>query len=428
MRWLPDLKARFPSLMRAGGIVFAGDVLSKFLTFLITIFLLRVVTPADYMLFGVFITILAACNQLTDLGLHQSFVKFYAYYRGVDDRRAQAHLALGFRLKAVMTIATSVVMFFAAPVLARSVFLNGQLELPIRVVGIAVASNGIHEFLQAVFQGRQEYGILTAIRLIEAVGKVIAIYLLFMVFHRSIDSVYIVYALAPIPAILLAVSYLRRDLFDSGGHAPREIFSELFQFGRWMMVASFATMLLMRIDVFMVTPMLSSTPDEVGYYAAAVRLCTPLIVLAGSVSTVFYPKAMALRNYEELRQYVRRTLKVTLPMAGVSLLYLGAVVFAAPHLFPKYVAALPIFAVLWCGYVWTILGNPLTMLVMSINKASTVAAIGMAQLALTIVSHAVFIRHFRGMGAAVSTLLMWLLAGTASLAYLYMHRRSIDTA
>ena len=76
----------------------------------------------------------------------------------------------------------------------------------------------------------------------------------------------------------------------------KDIGRKVLGFGKWMMVTSFATMFLMRLDVFMISPMLADRPEEAGLYIAATKLCTPLIVLAGSVSTVFFPKAMELRT------------------------------------------------------------------------------------------------------------------------------------
>jgi Na+-driven multidrug efflux pump len=127
-----------------------------------------------------------------------------------------------------------------------------------------------------------------------------------------------------------------------------------------------------------------------------------------------------------MKSYIRGTFRVTVPLVLLSLIYLAAMLLITPAAFPKYVDAMPYFLVLWIGYAWTILGNPLTILVLSINRADAAMYISLGQLALTVVSHYLFITRLGAMGAAVSTVLMWFLAGTVSLWYLYVNRREIE--
>jgi O-antigen/teichoic acid export membrane protein len=187
-----------------------------------------------------------------------------------------------------------------------------------------------------------------------------------------------------------------------------------------------ATMFLMRLDVFMISPLLADQPGEAGLYIAATKLCTPLIVLAGSVSTVFFPKAMELRSVDAMASYIRRTLSVSLPVTAVGLVYLFALYLFIPSYFPAYADSLPLFSVLFVGYAWTIIGNPVTMLILSINRARTATWIALAQLLLTLLSHYYFITRMGSMGAALSSVLVWFAAGTVTMTYIYLKRHEIE--
>jgi O-antigen/teichoic acid export membrane protein len=421
------LRAMIPLGAKDASIVFFGDVSSKFLTFLITLSMLALLTPHEYKLYGLFITVLAAINQFTDSGLHQSFIRFYALYKRDNAARAQAHYRFALTAKSVITLMTAVLLYLCADFVAVTLLRTPALVTPLRIMTVAVVGGGLMEFILAVLQARQEFTRFTFIRILEAAIKTGLIYAAILFSMFSLDVVYASYAIAPLVVAVIAVwfvstlrSRVRCDWKDIG--------REVLGFGKWMMITSFATMFLMRLDVFMISPMLADRPEEAGLYIAATRLCTPLIVLAGSVSTVFFPKAMELRTLAEMQRYLGRTFAVSLPVTGIGLLYVIAMYFVTPVYFPNYTASLPLFAILFIGYAWTIIGNPITMLMLSIGRERMGTWIALGQLLLTVVSHYWFIGHMGSTGAAVSSVLVWFAAGIVSMLFIYLHRGEVETA
>lgn len=405
-----------------------GDILAKSLTFLITLLLLRLVTPDEYAIYGLFITILAAANQFTDSGLHQSFIRFHALYHTDQRARAAQHFHVAFRGKLLILLATSIVLAVGAEWIGATLLGTPAIVAPVRLLAIGVFGSGMFEFAQAAFQARQQFRALTAMRVAEGAGKIAIIACVIALGWFSLEIVFWTYVAVPLIVGIFGMHAVVTHTDRAVSKGWREVARELYTFGKWMMLTSFATMFLMRLDVFMVAPMLADNPRDVGLYNAAVRLCTPLIVLTGSVSTVFFPKAMALRTRGQMRGYVRKTLQVTLPLVAASLLYLAAIWLALPRWFPNYVDAFPIFALLFLGYAWTIIGNPLTMLMLSMNRAQIVAGISLAQLVVTLASHYVFITLMGVMGAALSTVLVWFLAGGISMLYIYRRRERFEVS
>ena len=427
MRWRDTIAQLLPAHARESGIVFTGDVLSKFLTFVITMLLMKLVTPSEYALYGVFIAVLATVNQFTDSGLQTSLIRFQALYQNLDPERASSHLRFAWNVKWIVLLGTGTAMLLLARPLAFDAFQNAALEYPFRLLSFGIIGNGLYEFMQAVFIARQKFGTLSVLRISEGGGKLLFILASLAVGSFSLDTVFIAYVVVPGIIGLVGV-FLARRLWVRMANNWRVIGREIFGFGKWMMLSSFATMLLIRLDIFVLGPMLHDRPDEIGLYSAAVRLCTPLMVLTGSVATLFLPKALGLRSMAEMRSYIRRSLQVTIPLIALCGVYAIAVCIAIPAYFPKYASAIPYFLVLFVGYAWTIVGNPLTTLVLSINRAHVVTIISIAQLFLTTASHYCFIGWIGAMGAAVSTVLMWFLAGGVSLWYLFLHRHEIETS
>ncbi|MFA6232939.1 MAG: oligosaccharide flippase family protein [Bacteroidota bacterium] len=420
------LRELLPHGAREASVVFFGDVFAKFLTFLITLSFLALLTPNEYKLYGLFITVLAAINQFTDSGLHQSFIRFFALYKRDDPERAQAHYQFALRVKSVIVLLTSIALYFSAETIAITLLRTPELVVPLRMMTIAILGGGMMEFVLAVLQARQEFTRFTLIRISEAAIKTGVIYGAILQSVFSLSLVYASYAIAPLIVAVIALWFVS----SSGKHVDydwKDIGREVLGFGKWMMITSFATMFLMRLDVFMISPMLADRPEEAGLYIAATKLCTPLIVLAGSVSTVFFPKAMELRSLVEMRRYVGRTFAVSLPVTGLGLIYLIAMYFVTPSFFPKYTESMPLFAVLFIGYAWTIIGNPITMLMLSIGRERMGTWVALGQLVLTVASHYWFITHMGSMGAAVSSVLVWFAAGSLSMMYIYIHRREVET-
>lgn len=421
---MTGIRELLPLGAREAGVVFTGDVVAKFLTFLITLILLALITPEEYKLYGLFITVFAAVTQFTDSGLHQSFIRFYALYKREDPGRAQAHFHFALRAKTVVILFTAIALFFFADFISVQALRTPQLKTPLRLMAIAILGEALIEFSLTVLQARQQFVRFTALRIAEAAIKTGIIYAGILIGIFTLDLVYLSYTIAPFAVIPLALWFLS-SLRGRVRYDWRDIGTEIWHFAKWMMLTSFATMFLMRLDIFMISPLLADRPDEAGIYIAAARLCTPLIVLAGSVVTVFFPKAMELHSLEEMRRYVRRTFSVTLPVTAIGFAYVIVVFLATPEFFPKYTASLPLFAVLFVGYAWTIIGNPLTILMLSIDRARIATWVALGQLAVTIVSHYLFIMNMGSMGAAVSSILVWFAAGTVSMMYIYFHRHEI---
>lgn len=416
-----------PRYAKEGAIVLTGDIISKFLTFAISLILLRFVTPYEYSFFGAFITLIAMVNQFTDSGLNQSFIRFYAKYNDVQPEKARAYLSLVFRLKWIILPFAAILLYVIAPLLAVNFFHAEQLILPFRLLSIGLIGGGIFEFATSVLQAKQEFKKLSILRMVEASAKVLYIILVALLGIFSLLQVYLAYTTIPILIGGIAILFIgiHRENIE---YDWKQIGRELFHFGKWIAVTSFSTMFLMKLDMLLVQFLIPQDKTAVGLYSAANRLCQPLVVVAGSVATLFYPKAMALRTVTEMKNFIRQTLSLSIPLSIAMSVYALLLYFILPSFAPEYTTAYPAFFILFIGYIFTILVNPITMLILTIGKPHIVAAISLTQLVITVIMHTVFILWLGSIGAAVSSVIIWLLAGTTSLWYLYLHKHHINIA
>ena len=415
-----------PSGVKDAGVVFSGDVLSKFLTFMLTPMLLMLLSPREYRLYGLFITVLAAVNSLTDLGLQSSFIRFYSLYRDSDPDRSAAHLRLALRIKIVLTVSFAVLLYVLAEPIAATMLGAPELTPALQLLSFGVLGSSMVEFVLAVRQAQLKFIPYAWIRMLEGAGKTIPIFLALSIGAFSLDLVFDVYVYSSL-ALAAGSLWMMRGSAPRSALPLRSVVPELTNFSKWMTLAVLCSVFLTRIDIFMVQSILRDNPTEVGLYIMANKLGIPLLVMAASVTTVLYPKAMALRSVKEMRRYVRNAALIALIVLTIAIVYLGAVYFATPRFFPKYTGALPMFVVFWISQLWSIIGSPFTLLILSLNKSKISAILMFAQLMFTIVSHYYFIHWLGGIGAAWSLVLSIFLFGIIALSYVYRNRHLIES-
>lgn len=420
-------KKLFSAYAKQGMIILTGDVVSKCITFIISIILLRIVTPEEYSYFGAFITVLAMASQFTDVGVNQSFIRFYSRYHESDPDQASSYFTFTLRVKSVVLPVSAVIFFIISPALSIHVFHTDKLVLPFQLLSIGIVGNGILEFISSSFQARQQFKQLALLRISDAGAKILFIAIVIYTGVFSLLHVYFAYTFVPI--CLGGIAFFAAGLHRSAKQFDwREIGRELFHFGKWIAVASLATMLMMRLDMLLVQFLIPDDKNAVGLYSAANRLAQPFIVLTASVTTLHFPKAMALKSVDEIRMYVKDSFTLTIPVSISCALYIVLLHFFLPAFAPAYEHAYLIFLILSVGHLFTILANPITMLILTLGRSHIVAAISVVQLLLTVVSHTIFILWLGNSGAAVSTVLMWFLAGTGSLWYLYHKKHLIESS
>ena len=419
--FLNRLNALLPRYVKEGVVVLSGDVLSKLLTFLISVMLIRFVTPAEYSYFGAFVTVVAMFNIIVDGGLNQSVIKFYGQYSGNDPRRAQSFIAFTLRLKLTIIPVAAFLLYIFSPFISRRLFHTDTLTEPFRLLTLGLIGAGLFDFTGAILQARQRYVTLSMARVAEGSLKFGYVLFFILIGAFSLEQVYLAYTVIPfgIGIVIVFIIGLHRERVL---HDRKEISAELWRFAKWLVVLSYAKVVTTHLDMLLVQYLLPESKTDVGLYSLANRLCQPLVVLAGSVFTLMNPKAMALKSKAQAKEYIRQSFTLTIPLSGLSVLYMIGLYILLPHYAPSYAAAYPAFFVLCLGWMVVILSNPVTLLIYTIGKSNVAAGIAAFQLCATAVLDYFFILQYGAIGAAFSSLIIWVLCAGLSLAYLRRHR------
>lgn len=409
-KYLPSRKAAKDSAT-----TLTGDFVSKGFLFFVNLILMKVSSQEEFALFSIYITFLGLGQQFSDLGINQGVIKYYSAYKNDDINKANAFLSFGFKFKIISAFLFALFYLILSYPTAVYGYKQTTHITPLMIAAIGTFGGSMVDYIQALFQSRQDYKKLAIIKVTEGFVKLGGLLLLVFIKEYSIDKVYWIYSIVPLLVFLLGYNMGKPLKCE---YNSREIFSELFNFSKWIFLAGLTTMIMVRIDILMLSFLNPEDLVGLGIYSAGIKLCVPLQVAAASMNTVFFPKAMEIRKRSEIKSFIFSTLKITLPLS------LGFVVFSIlvelflPYIFPNYTASLSIFHILVIAFLFNLLGNPITVILLAINKQKVALKINIIQLFVNIVANLVLFYYFNNIGIALGTLITYLIGGLLTFYYI----------
>jgi O-antigen/teichoic acid export membrane protein len=398
--------------------IFVGDFVSKGFTFFVNIILLKIASPEDFGLFALYITYLGLGAQFADLGINQGVIKYFSLYKSTNISKAHSFIDAGLKMKIIIALALSIIYYFLSFPTAEIGYKQSAILVPLAIAAIGVFGQTLLEFIQSVLQAKQNYSRLAFIKVTEGSLKFGGILILVLIHRFSIILIYWLYALVPAIIFLLGLKLAAHKMEKTFN---KQVMPELFHFSKWLFLSGLVTMFMARLDILMLSFFKSDDYASLGIYSAGLKLGIPLLVATGSMITVFYPKAMEIKTFDGIKKYVIKTLKTTVPLSILFLLFWFMIEIVIPKYFGNYVSSLPVFRILLFAYMFVLLGNPITVLLLTINKQKIALYINIFQLIINIFLNLILYSWLDMVGVALGTLLTFLVGGIVTFAYLYRY-------
>ena len=347
--------------------------------------------------------------QAVDFGLSTSSVRYGSKYLEKEPGKTAFIFKTTFLLKLLLGLPVLVLLMLAAPRIATGVFGKVELALPLLVAFCGSFCILLANFPLGVLQTYQSFRRYVLVAVTQGAVQVILVALLVFLGRMEPDSVIIAFAAAPFIAFLLGMTLIPRTFMGARGDTTAVI-KEIMGFGKWVMVSTFATMFIIRLDVLMLTAMAGS--GEVGRYSSASQLAYLFPLVTGALTTALLPKATGLTGRHELRRYVVDTLRFT-PLS--ILVAVPLLLFARPvvgTLFgARFIDAVPIFRVLLLCFLVSVICNPASLALYSLDRVELLAYLNLAQLGINFAGNLVLIPLYGGLGAAFSSLAVRVFGG-----------------
>lgn len=404
------------SIRRDLSVAFAGHGAQRALRLLTFLIMTRALSVRAYALFTLAYTCYEIAMYASDLGLNVGIVRFVSKgIRKGDEATAQSVLRSVFRFKIVAGLVVCALGYVIAPWLAHLMD-TSELVPYLRIAFVGVLGTHLHRFYEAYFRARLEFHRNAIFSLIAPGSIAVAVSLLW--WHESLTALNCqgVYAVAPLLVSVLAVfmlprGLLRRPRTDTGS------LRDVWRFGRWVFVTNVLGKVRSRLNAVLLVML--ATLTDVGLYAYADRLAGILSLLSTTLTTVYMPRASHLLTRDEYRDLLRKTYKaffwfvpllIALPFVSRPLIQLHK---------PEYVAAAPLFMILFVSILFTLAALPARTVLYSINRPHVETIIQMIALAVALGFGVALIRTHGVAGAAYAMLIQRGISAVILMGYVY---------
>lgn len=181
------------------------------------------------------------------------------------------------------------------------------------------------------------------------------------------------------------------------------IFYDLFHFSKWITLATLSTMLIARVDVFLLQVL--STPVQVGLYSSATQLAMIFPIITGSITTSLLPKFSVVTDKDVLRKFILNTIKFIPYLLLLLLALLLVSGYVVEFLFgSKYLGSVNILRLLIIGFVMGVFVNQISLIAFSLNKVRFLTTVIYIELFINVILDYLLIPTYGAMGAAISNL------------------------
>ncbi len=283
-------------------------VLTVALGVLQTAVVLRILSPAQYGIIGIVVSLGSLVGVSQHVGVVDATIREIAVS---TEPRRRAHVfwvSLWFRL--LVTVPISVVLAFLAPWIGRRVYPYPDVSLLIVLTSVILILQGIQGVVGGAYTGRRAFGRLYALQVVMAVVNVPLFG--FMTWWYGVRGFFEAVILSTAIFISLLVVFLHEAiggrLVHPRRHEVRGVLRDIVHTGSWTYVARILSVAWQRVPILILGWWVSV--DVVGLFAVALTFGSKLVILAsalGEVNLAFLSTAFAHKR-EEFQRLARSTL------------------------------------------------------------------------------------------------------------------------
>jgi O-antigen/teichoic acid export membrane protein len=376
----------------------------------------RALSVRAYALFTLAYTCYEIAMYASDLGFNVGVVRFVSKgIRKGDEATTASVLKSVFRFKIIAGLVVCALGYVIAPWLARLMD-TPELVPYLRIAFAGVLGTHLHRFYEAYFRARLAFQRNAIFSLIAPGSIAVAVGLLW--WRESLTALRCqgIYAIAPLLVSVLAVFLLPHHFLRGARHEPGSL-RQVWRFGRWVYATNVLGKVRSRLNAILLVMLAALT--DVGLYAYADRLAGILSLFSTTLTTVYMPRASHLITRDEYRDLLRKTYKaffwfvpllIVLPFIARPLIQLHK---------PEYVAAAPLFTILFVSILFTLAALPARTVLYSINRPQVETVIQVIALAVALAFGIALIRTHGVVGAAYAMLIQRGISAIILMGYVY---------
>ncbi len=401
-------------------LVLTSRILKAAIAFATGVIVSRELGAAAFGLYSFFMVVLIIGMELAvSEGLNFGLVHFVSTTVEHDRNLANGYVRTALKAKLIGVVGlvclTVVTGFLFLPLFPAQQYLLVPLLFGAAGAGFASLWRGTLANLQA--QRRfQEFSILSVVPNMVNIVLILDFILFgFLTLKITLSIIVIGFLLG----LIYGMSFLPEGIVRL--REPEHAMRDLIGFSKWTILYSILTVFLHRLDVLLLS--IVASPVTVGVYAVAAMLANIIYIFYEAGIAVLLPNASRIKTKEDFRHFLPKSLMVTtvLSLAGVFVFIFADLIIDLVFT-SEYASTAPILRILSLGLVFTVLFDPLSIIVLAKGKPQKAVGVTGLSLAAFILAAVVLYPSLGATGIAWATVISRVISG---LAFLILARREV---
>ncbi|MFQ5963093.1 MAG: oligosaccharide flippase family protein [Candidatus Scalinduaceae bacterium] len=380
-------------------VITTGKIGNALFAFIVSVLIARNLGASGFGLFTLSLSVLIITLELVGSeAVDNGLVRFASLY--MDKNTNKVHLIFKIALEFKLLSASILLLlgFLFVKLVLASIIGRPELKDAIMygLAGGCFAS--FWRYILAILQSYERFVTYAVINVIPNLLKVL--FVLFLILANSLNLTYAltINVIVVILGFFAGFSFIPKHFIKAKGD-KKDVAFQLFHFSKWIIISNLFFAIYSRLDIFILSYFKDA--EILGIYSVALSLITALDLFYVSMLTKLFPQASALTHREEFSAHIKRSLGISSALA----LLLTPLFFVAEPLIllffsEKFFDSILIFKFLLFGFLFTLLFNPLLLILYARNKPYLVTIVYFILLPLSFVGNLIFIPMYGAMGAA----------------------------
>lgn len=391
-------------------VLYVSSLLSSGVGFISSVLVARQLGPTEFAIVAGYNAIVMTLAGFTDFGLGTGLIRYTSPHLNKSSKKqAIPYFRFVFIVELIIgSLLLSLGLLFAS-------FIPGLVGQSmstetVRIAVIAASVTSAAAYVGAAMSAHKKFKLNAIISITISVLKLSVIFLLWKLEVLSVTNVLLTYVALSFLAALVGFLAVPKDyLHPVAKQKLLKAGKDIFTFSGWLTLSFFITSIMGKLDFFYLYRL--KGPSDAGVYAAAQQLSMVFSILVGAIGTVLTPYISERVQYSEKIKFLKKT--VPLSMVGATLFSLSLVFvpFLVETIFgQKYTDAIQPLMLLILSLAVNVLLIPITLMYIPLGKVQYGTAVAVMQLIVAFLLYPVMIDKFGANGAALTVLMVSLLA------------------
>ncbi len=335
--------------LRHFSIVFAENVLSRGLNFVLIILVARELGPEKYGFYSFVTVSVLFLGIFLDFGMENSAVRFSGRYQ---DKR-ETIFGIYFIFKSTM-LAALLFLILLSPEAIALLLNKPRVEKYLLIIFIGCVIENYQYIITTYLQSLERFTARALINTGVFSVRLVSIFILLQMSVSNIRTISFFFAVSGLPFVLICSGYFINFLKNLFSHKiSGELLKEILHYAKWIAAGSVAMNIMTRLDFYVIVSFLSFR--EAGLYNSAFQLVSPLLIISLVFGKVFLPKVSRYTELSRIKAYIKKAVKTGAVISALLILILpfsrDIILFVFGE---KYSEAFGVFGILLVSYIFTL--------------------------------------------------------------------------